>query len=678
MKKIFLLIVLVVLNNCISDTSFSVPEISCEDSALQVTHTIAQVKEMAGYGIVSFTTDIVIEGYVVSNDESGNIYKTLSVQDDIKNPTAAIRFSIDVPNLYSVFPTGRKIFVKLNGLSIGYNRGSLEIGVVNGSDLVRIPNAIVFEHFQRSCETLKIEPKVVAISELDDSMIDMLVEISDVQFKTEDLENTFGEINSTKTVERILTQVGDDCISESNLILTISGFSDFKNLELPSGKGTINGILTKYYSEYQLVVRDELDLNFDKDRCAEVKSLEATISYAEIIEMYKEQVVEFGIDTNFIFEGYVISSDQQGNFINRLVVQDKTENPTGGFQLLIDEENLFERYQVGDRVLLKLNRLYLDKIDGVFTVGYYKNETVTEIEEGVIENFLMNTNENFSIMPLDVSISDLNLITNSAILMKLSNIQLRQDELGKAFTYYSGDNDGFRILKVCDDFQELQLETLGSASFSNDKFPVKNGNIEGVVFKNENQVKMQIRSLEDLVFEDSYEICEVVIPKILITEVADPSNSVGSRFIELYNATNKIVSLNGWVLHKYLNGSTNISGNGIELSGLILEPNGFVILANTDFQSIFIMLPDIESTYISGNGDDVYELVDNHGAVHDVFGVIGEDGTGTLWDYVDGKAIRNIEITEPNSDFTISEWAVFTKSNDFEQIAPQNYNPKYR
>ena len=77
----------------------------------------------------------------------------------------------------------------------------------------------------------------------------------------------------------------------------------------------------------------------------------------------------------------MISSDQEGNFTNTLCVQDEIENPTGGFRLLIDEENIFERFQVGDKVLLKLNYLYLDKIDGVYTIGVFKDDSVDEINE---------------------------------------------------------------------------------------------------------------------------------------------------------------------------------------------------------------------------------------------------------------------------------------------------------
>ena len=52
---------------------------------------------------------------------------------------------------------------------------------------------------------------------------------------------------------------------------------------------------------------------------------------------------------------------------------------------------------------------------------------------------------------------------------------------------------------------------------------------------------------------------EVIIPKIMITEVADPINNVSARFVELFNAGDTEINLSGWKLNKYLNGSTNVS-----------------------------------------------------------------------------------------------------------------------
>ena len=98
--SLFLTVLLTVLltNSCVDSNDYSAPIVNCEAPVLQVTNTIGQIKEMAGFGIVEFTEDIIIEGYVVSSDESGNIYKSIFIQDLPENPTAAICIVLDQTN----------------------------------------------------------------------------------------------------------------------------------------------------------------------------------------------------------------------------------------------------------------------------------------------------------------------------------------------------------------------------------------------------------------------------------------------------------------------------------------------------------------------------------------------------------------------------------------------------
>lgn len=678
MKNIKGYCLILVLMSCVNDGTFSEPIVTCVETTLKATHSIAQVKEMAGFGLVTFSEEIIIEGYVVSSDVSGNIYKTISLQDHFMNATTGIRFAVDKTNLYSIYPLGRKIFVKLKGLSIGYTRGTLEIGKAVGADLERIPSGEVSSHFFRSCETQEIIPAKISLEAIDESYLDRLIQIDNVQFKSEDVGKVYAELNSTISVDRLLEQVSETCEMESEITLRISGFSDFKSKELPEGKGSVTAVLTKYYSEYQLMLRTEEDVDFTKDRCAIANTLEATISYSQIVEMYDNKLLEFGVDTPYVFEGFVISSDEEGNFTEKLVVQDAVENAVGGFQILIEEENLHDSFQVGDRVFIKLNNLYLDKVDGVYTLGYPDKETVQEIEEGFFQKYIINTHEKFAMVPREIQLSELSVTVYQNTLVTLENVQLKSSERGKAFAFYSGEDDGNRVLQTCDVLQEINLETFGTASFSNKKFPENKGAITGVLYRDKEQLKIQIRTLADIFMVDAYEVCEVVLPKILITEVADPQNNVNARFVELYNAGDKSVVLNGWKLHKYLNGSQDFSGSGIDLSGFVIEANGFLLIANTGFEAVFGSVPEIVSSAVSGNGDDVYELIDDSGEIHDVFGERGTDGTGTDWEYVDGKAIRKRTINQPNANFDKNEWEIFSKTKDSEQLAPENFTPNMR
>ncbi len=668
----------IVVSACITDSTFSVPEIECIEANITSTHSISQIRDMAGYGLVTFDSDIIIEGYVVSSDEFGNMYKSISIQDTPQNPSSAIMFSVDKTNLYTVFPVSRKIYVKLRDLSIGYNRGALQIGKAVGADLERIPNSQVFNHFIRSCEDEEIVPRLLSIHALNDSHLETLIQLNSVQFRNEDLGSLYGALNSTKTMDRMLVEINDDCELEKHINMRMSGFSDFKNKELPRGKGNVIGVLSKYYSNYQLIIRSEKDVTLEKARCSVLNSDVPPISYEEIVNMYSGGVLEFGIEEELIFEGYVISSDQDGNFINTLYIQDAIENPQGGFKLLIEGEEIFESFNLGDKVMLRLNYLYLDKIDGVYTIGVFKDSSVHEITEEEIGAYVFNTGYNFEILPKTKDLGALSTDENQNTLVTVTNIQLSDAEIGKAFAYYSGAENGNRSLEVCGVSKSLELLTLGTASFAKEQFPKDKLEITGVLFREGRQLKMQLRDISDIDFFKERERCEFIEPKILITEVADPENRMGARFVELYNAGDVSVSLNGWQLNKYVNGSTKVSGSGLDLSSIEIQSKEFSIIGNSDFESVFNIVPDIETVYVSGNGDDVYELIDKQGKVRDVYGVIGEDGTEKEWEYLDGKAIRKIEIETIFNGFNLSEWEIFTKATGNEQLAPQDFTPGIR
>ncbi|WP_164975173.1 DUF5689 domain-containing protein [Lutibacter sp. HS1-25] len=676
--KIYLCLLL--FSACVKDTDFASPQITCNEPEITVTNTLQQVKEMYKYGGATvIETDVIIEGYVVSNDEMGNIYKTISIQDKPENPTAAIKIAIDQSDLYTKYNVGRKIFIKLKGLAIGYSYGSLQIGKAVGTEMDRIPSTEINNYIVRSCEVAKITPKIVNFNELNDSLLEMLISIENVQFNDIELGKTYGNLNNTQTVDRLLNIFSNNCDLSGNVILRNSGYADFKNELLPEGKGTITAIFSNYYDNFQLYIRDPKDLNFTEPRC-DYSNLLPTISLVDVRKMYEGNMVEFGVDTNYIVEGFVISSDEHQNFEHKLVIQDAIENPTAGIQLLIDKEAIFETYPIGSKVLINLNKLYMTEDDGVLTIGFPKKTAITEVTSEKIPEFIYKTDQFYSIIPKEISISETSNKNLESTLVKVVDVQLTENELSKSYTFFSGENDGIRTLETCNEALKLSVFTNGKATFANDLFPKGHGSITGVLSSN-----LEIRKIDDVAFTDPFEVCKVFVPKIMITEIADPKNNVSARFVELYNAGESSVSLNGWKLNKYLNGSTSVSSNPVGLDGIHISAGGFAIIANTDFETVFNMAPNIVSTYISGNGDDVYELVDNTGKTIDIFGIIGQDGNATNWEYLDGGAVRNTWINNPSNLFNNSEWIIYSSATNnlisnpnSPKNAPLDYNPNYR
>ena len=680
-KSIILICFLSLFFGCVKDQDFSTPIVECVEPELAITNTIQQVKEMYTYGkAIEINADVIIEGYVVSNDKSGNIYKTLSIQDKPENPTSAIKIAIDQTNLYTTYDVGRKIYINLKGLAVGYSFGSIQIGKAVGGDLERISSFEVKNHLFRSCEVAEITPKKVTISQLNKNLLEMLIEIENVQFKDAELGLSYANVNNTSTVNRVLESFNSNCNLVDEIEIRNSGFSKFKNELLPDGKGNVIGVFGNYYDDFQLYIRDVNDVNLTETRCDYSNAIETNISLLEIRDLFEGEMIEFGVDNNYVFEGFVISSDQNGSFSEKLVLQDAIENPTSGIQILIEKDAVFEDYSIGDKVFVKLNKLYMNENNGVLTIGYPDGIKISKINSDEINDFIINTKENYQIIPKDILISDINNPVNESTLVNVLNVQLVENQLGKAFANFSGNDDGIRTLETCGKIIKVGVFTNGEAAFAHELFPETRGSIIGVLSNN-----LELRSIDDINFNEDFESCPVIIPKIMITEVADPKNSTTSRFVELYNAGASEIDLSNWKLNKYINGTTTISSSPIDLTGKTIAPGEFLIIANTGFTVTFGETPAIESTYISGNGDDVYQLVNNLDEIIDVFGVIGEDGNGTNWEYLDGRAVRKIDILNPNPVFSVNEWTIYSdaansliSNPNSVQNAPDDFNPGIR
>ncbi len=253
---------------CVSDDDYKIPTLDTEEPNIETNTTITIVKDMYAGSLVDFNeatngSDLIFEGYVVSNDEAGNFYKVLVIQDKPENPTAAIQLNIDATALYALYEPGRKVYVKLNGLAMDKVRGVLQIGTSNGTSVNRISPFEYANHVVRSTETASLVPLLITPAAFNDSYINMLVQLDNMQLRDEEVGKPYANANNTYTVNRYLK----NCDDESLTILRNSGFADFKNQEFPTGQGTVVAVFSKYNSDYQLFIRDTNDVMFENERC---------------------------------------------------------------------------------------------------------------------------------------------------------------------------------------------------------------------------------------------------------------------------------------------------------------------------------------------------------------------------------------------------------------------------
>jgi hypothetical protein len=258
---------------CVNDTFEPPKTADCVDPGITKTKEVSQLWT-AATGTTATYHNIVdgnevpdyLEAIVVSSDEGGNFYKSMYLQP--VDGSKGFNLSIDEVNAYTKdLQPGRRVFLKLNGLAYA-NPTSFARGLIIGNPpteqfaVDRIPGSQYKAYLTPTCEIVnedEIVHKITLAQALSDTYLNTLVEISDVQFKSDCATFSKSDFDTTLKITSNGTQTLD---------IRTSHFANFAGQQVPSGRGTIRGVLTKYSSNtgYQLILRTERDVRMTGPR----------------------------------------------------------------------------------------------------------------------------------------------------------------------------------------------------------------------------------------------------------------------------------------------------------------------------------------------------------------------------------------------------------------------------
>ena len=271
-KLIFLVLLSTLLVNCDND-NVATPNLLCDQTDLVANKSVADIRAASNNIVRGYNYDDVIEAYVVSSDEYGNFFKAISFQTLPTTTTKTIGFSvpIDVSNAYIDYRVGNKVYVKLKNQFTDIRYGSLRIGTsyissFNIGGVGRLSQNDFKDILIASCTTVSddqlVTPMTIAQSQ-DDEKVNTLIEISNVQFTEEAIGRTFYE--ETNDIGGATNwSLRDD--EGNQIILRTSSYARFAADKLPTGVGTVRGVLTKYSDDFQLVVRSLDDIAMKGER----------------------------------------------------------------------------------------------------------------------------------------------------------------------------------------------------------------------------------------------------------------------------------------------------------------------------------------------------------------------------------------------------------------------------
>lgn len=268
--------------SCVQDDDYKVPDISIKDpnipaNAITTFQAIINRYEQAvikgnATVLIRDEQDLYIEGYVISSDQAGNFFEDLIIQNKIDDsnpdtdPRLGLKIEINVSSLYNTYEFGRKIYVKMNGLSIGLSNGVVAIGKGDANNIKQIQASEYRDIITRGAEVATIIPKTMELFDVTDKDKNTLIQLKDMQMNRFELGRTFsGESFDEFDGFRFM----ESCQSGAFLVLQTSSFADFKSLLIPSGKGSIQGIFARDFGDdfNVFIINSSADIHFENERC---------------------------------------------------------------------------------------------------------------------------------------------------------------------------------------------------------------------------------------------------------------------------------------------------------------------------------------------------------------------------------------------------------------------------
>ncbi len=256
--------------SCVDDdTNMDNPNSGIVTTEFTATKTVQDIVTFNNSAIpAQYTADDIIEAYVTSTDETGTFYNSISFQDIATNTSQPVGLSVTA-NFSSYgkgFTPGRKAYIKLKGLYTAVVDGSLKIGTLYNGAIGRISEnewqKYLFVSATKVSENDMVRPVSLATAATN-ANLNTLIEITNVQFADGSLARTYFDVDSggSATNHNIV-----DIAGGTTRYFRVSEFALFSSQSVPSGRGIIRGVMTKYGSDYQFIVRHQNDVKLTNPR----------------------------------------------------------------------------------------------------------------------------------------------------------------------------------------------------------------------------------------------------------------------------------------------------------------------------------------------------------------------------------------------------------------------------
>ncbi|MFM7217133.1 MAG: DUF5689 domain-containing protein [Bacteroidota bacterium] len=431
--------------SCVKE-DYDQPETANIDPALTVTHTLAQVRALATSATpIALPDTMILAGVVTADDESGNFYKEMVIQDS----TAGVSILLDLSNYNTNYPIGRRVFIKCKDLYVAKDQyGTVEIGVPNAGEVGRIPGGLVSQYLIPGKWDLPLPIQTTTLANLNaniEDYIQKIVNIQGVEFQVQDMGIVWSAAGSYNRTLK-------DCGTQELVVYT-SSYANFASKLTPNGKGNITGIIKVYGSSGELIVRNELDADMKGATCDSALANAVEISIDSLRSVFTGTTTSAPTGTKII--GTVISDISGSNLDTKNMV---IQNGTTGIVVRFTSAHPFA---VGDQVQVIVSDQEVSEYYGWLQVNNVPNGYATKIGTGTVT-------------PRTATISDVlaNFDAWESTLVTISDVTISG---GTTVGNYGGNTT------LTDPTGTLAMYTRSSATFSTTAYPTGAVGVTGIL-----------------------------------------------------------------------------------------------------------------------------------------------------------------------------------------------------
>jgi Family of unknown function (DUF5689) len=343
--------------------------------------TVAEVKALhpvLGPGIFDpITEDKILKATVISDDRSGNFYKSVIVQD----ATGGIEILCNRSGLFIDYPAGREVYIKLKGLVLGDYNGLIQLGgytfaTNNSPSLEGILSGNIGSHILKGELNKPITPKETTIAALTKNDWQTLVILKDVQFSKADTGKFYADYIGKQSATSIIESCDGKTID-----CRTSGYATFAANKKPAGKGTAICVVGAYNNKPQVTIREVSEVVMPNARCGAGGGTGGggtgnltLMTIAELRAVFTGAVTAGPVDKKI--KGIVISDKAAGNITAlNMIMQDAT----GGITVRFTSANAF---LVGDEVEINVSGIELSEFSKVLQLNKTPNANGVKISSG--------------------------------------------------------------------------------------------------------------------------------------------------------------------------------------------------------------------------------------------------------------------------------------------------------